>query len=200
MKEKKWYYTFTRVTIAVVTFLADTVVTSDSVYACGMPVTHVFINRTLVQFGAVELVDSIVTRKTLTRIRADSVEALGVRITMMTVWSTLLLALVYIWMTLQERNVIDRTNNTGYLYFFRRSFYRLPIWKFVQIRLIRDLERRHEVIPKFSIDEKIRIILNKKEKKTQEILSTPMRCDYTEQASPVVNLCIINCTNKLSKP
>lgn len=59
-----------------------------------MLVARVITGRALVHLGAVELVDSMVTRKTLARIRADHVDAPRVRVAMVTVQSTLLLALV----------------------------------------------------------------------------------------------------------
>jgi len=61
-----------------------------------MLVALMTIIRALVQFGAVELVDSIVTGKTLARIRADHVDAPCVRVAVVTVRSTLLLALIHI--------------------------------------------------------------------------------------------------------
>lgn len=87
---------FTRITVAGITVLADAVVAAGSVHARGVLITLVMTSRALVQLGAIELVDSMVTRKTLARIRADHVDASRVCVTMMTVRSTLLLALVHI--------------------------------------------------------------------------------------------------------
>lgn len=95
-RRKRRYCTFTRITVAGITVLADAVVAAGSVHARGVLITLVMTSRALVQLGAIVLVDSMVTRKTLARIRADHVDASRVCVTMMTVRSTLLLALVHI--------------------------------------------------------------------------------------------------------
>lgn len=84
-RRKRRYCTFTRITVPGITVLADAVVAAGSVHACGMFITLVMTGRALVQLGAVELVDSMVTRKTLARIRADRVDAFRVCVTVMTV-------------------------------------------------------------------------------------------------------------------
>lgn len=84
-RRKRRYCTFTRITVAGITVLADAVVAAGSVHTRGMLITLVMASRALIQLGAIEFVDSMVTRKTLARIRADHVDASRVCVTMMTV-------------------------------------------------------------------------------------------------------------------
>lgn len=91
------YFTFTRVPIAGITVLANAVVTAGSVNARRVLVARVMSRNALVQLRAIELVDSVITRKTLARIRADHVDASGIGVAVMTFRSTLLLTLVHVY-------------------------------------------------------------------------------------------------------
>lgn len=83
--------------VAGITVLAYAVVTSGSVNARRVLVARVMSRNALVQLRAIELVDSVITRKTLARIRADHVDASGVGVAVMTLRSTLLLTLVHVY-------------------------------------------------------------------------------------------------------
>lgn len=88
--------TFAGVTITRVAIPAHAVVAPRGVHAGSVLVARVMPSRALVQFGAVEFVHPVVTRKTLARVGADRVHALGVCVAVVALGTTLLLALVYV--------------------------------------------------------------------------------------------------------
>lgn len=90
------YCTFASVAVTVVAILADTVVAAHSVDTSGMLVADMVASRTFVEFSAIELVNPVVTRKTLARVGADHVDAFRVGVAVVTLGATLLLALVYV--------------------------------------------------------------------------------------------------------
>ena len=90
------YFTFASVAVTGVAILADTVVAARCIDASGMLVAGMVASRTFVQFSAVELVNPMVTWKTLARVGADHVDAFRVGVAVVTLGTTLLLALVYV--------------------------------------------------------------------------------------------------------
>lgn len=94
IRKKERILTSTSVAIAGVSIFAEAIVTSGSVDAGRVLVTGMPTRGALVKFGAIELVDSVISRKTLARVRANDVDATRIRIAVMTLGATLLLALV----------------------------------------------------------------------------------------------------------